>query len=626
MIKKILPLFYILILLCIPLQAKDLKKDENHAIVINYNCLEQLHENIYLHLNRNSIVVGERLYFKAYIINKLNLAETKSKILYIELVDSHNKLKASCRSNIDSSSCESSIVIPDSLSTGLYKIFAYTNLMRNFPSSSFLRSSLIIIGMKNEPENNLKVINNPNESIDTGKLYTNQSNQNFSSNLSTDIVLTAESDKQVYNRKQKVAVLLTLKDSDLKPLHGNFSISVSEKIPEYYSDLNPDISEVMQVISGDTGSMKYIPYNHRDELKYNIDEYKKWLAMTKEKSYLSMPYMPENNSFILGGTLFDKSTHKVEIGKTIFLSTPDSLANLKYSITDSTGRFLFALDKTFDNRKLIINVDNLANSKEYNITLDNKQINDSTKPFGDFKNDNILNEFFLKSKKIALINRVYDKPNILKKTIQLNNMNSNFYGIPDYTIRLADYIELNDFFDISKNLLPAVKFKKKKNDYSIIIRDYHNSILTWSDNCLVLLNNIPFYDYDYLSTLGSNQIDRIEVNCEHIAYGNIEFYGILSIHTKDKILIPNKQALVFDNKVENSSNQILQNDASGTKLKQMPSFKQNLFWKPDLVLDKAGKVKLEFFTSDLAAEYIVDFEGITDNGTPVTKKIKFVVQ
>jgi hypothetical protein len=141
-----------------------------------------------------------------------------------------------------------------------------------------------------------------------------------------------------------------------------------------------------------------------------------------------------------------------------------------------------------------------------------------------------------------------------------------------------------------------------------------------------LLNNIPFYDYDYLSTLGSNQIDRIEVNCEHIAYGNIEFYGILSIHTKDRILIPNKQALIYDNKVENSSNQILQNDTSGTKLKQMPSFKQSLFWKPDLVLDKAGKVKLEFFTSDLAAEYIVDFEGITDNGTPVAKKIKFVVQ
>jgi hypothetical protein len=628
MIKRILQLFCLLLFFCIPLKAQYFNKVENHPALVNFNCLEQLHELVYLHLNSNSVVVGERLFFKAYIINKLNASESKSKILYIELFDSHNKLKASSRSNIDIGLCESSIVIPDSLSTGIYKIYAYTNLMRNFPSSSFLHSTLLIIGMKTIPVNKTDEISYSADSISNIGSVTDLPNQNILLNTNTNNLLNGELDKQVYNRKEKVMVTLSLKDLNLKPSNGHFSVSVSEKLPENYSELNLDISRVMSIMSGDTNSKIAAPTFRYKEIQNNIKEYNKWLDAAKTKSFLTLPFKPENNCYLLEGTLFEKLSHIVEAGKIIFLSTPDSIANLKYSLTDSMGRFTFALDKSYDNRKLILNVNGLNSSKEYNIVLDNNQIIDSSKTFEEFKPDNLLNEFCLKSKKIAVINRIYYKTSVKRPTFQFANKNLNFYGNPDYIVHLADYIELNDFSDISKNLLPGVRIKKKKNDYSIVIRDLRNNLnTTWSDNCFVLLNNIPFYDFDYLSTLGSNQIDRAEVNYEHIAYGNIEFFGILSVHTKDKIVIPNKQALLFDNKVENSSDQISEIiDSSAINRMKMPNFRQTLLWKPNLVFDTTGKIKLEFFTSDLSAEYIIDIEGITDNGIPLAKKLMFLVK
>ena len=625
MIKRILQLLCIILLFCVSLKAQPGFKKEETSDFVNYNCIDQLHEEVYLHLNRWSIVVGERLYFKAYLIHKNISIKNSSKVLYIEIFDNHNKLKAFGRSNIDSGFCISSILIPDSLKTGLYKIIAYTNLMRNFPASSFLHSSLIIIGMKNEPTNNA-LLNYTPDSINNQYQLTTQPDQTLSRSKISNMFLNGKVDKQVYNRKEKVVLTLDLKDADSKPLNGNFSVSVFEKLPESYLNLNNDISLVNSVLSGDRNTRINISDNAYKELLFNNNEYSKWLEKVKNH-VISFQHKSETKGFLFEGTLFEKTSQKAEPGKTIFLSTPGSYANLKYSTTDSSGKFIFALDKIYDNCKLIMNINGNIESKDYYYVLENKQIIDSSINYEAFKIDDLMKEFIQKSKKLAVINKVYYKSNGLKTDNKINNSHNHFYGKPVYSVLLSEYIELDDFTDISKNLLPGVKFKKKKDKYSVAIRN----ILTNQDypdqNCLVLLNNIPFYDYDYLSTLGSNQIDRIDVDCRHLAYGNLDFYGILSVYTKDKVMISNRQALIYENKVENLPiAHVAEKETDNIDLAKLPDFKQVLFWKPDLALDVNGNAKLEFNTSDLATEYIIDVEGLTDNGIPVSKKILFKVQ
>jgi hypothetical protein len=46
----------------------------------------------------------------------------------------------------------------------------------------------------------------------------------------------------------------------------------------------------------------------------------------------------------------------------------------------------------------------------------------------------------------------------------------------------------------------------------------------------------------------------------------------------------------------------------------MPDRRNLLLWEPHISLDKSGKRRLEFFTSDLTGDYTIIVEGMTQNG------------
>jgi hypothetical protein len=617
LLRRILLLLSIISLYSFLLNAQADSKNVINSNYIDNKCLDQFREDVYLHLSRWSIVAGERLYFKAYILGKNIIVQNSSKVLYIEILDEHNKLKANYRSNIDSGICISSISIPDSLKTGLYKILAYTNLMRNFPASSIIPSSIIIIGMRNNPAH----IATSSLSPDSISKTTNEPDQNISQNRNPALLLNGSLDKKGYNKREKVALNLNFKDADGNPLIGSYSVSVFEKLPENYSNLNHDISIVNSILTSDATANIKLSNNELKEFMLRKSKYIEWLEKVKKES-ITFPFKTENRSYLLEGVLRDKSSQKVVPGKIIFLSTPDSLANLKYSVTDSLGRFIFALDRRYDNRKVFLNIQENSDSKECIYVLDNKQLIDSLNSSDNLALDSLMNEYILKSKKIALINKVYHKYESMRLLSLPINRYNHFYGNPDYSIRLSDYTELDDFNDICKNILPEIAFRKKNDNYEI----YSGTVLFQrfpNQNCLVMLNNIPFYNYNYLSTLGSRQIDQIDVKYNYSVYGNLNLPGILSIYTKDKIIISNKNSIIFDNKVESIS---FNNETNTNDVEKTPVFKQLLYWNPELVFDINGQAKLEFNTTDLKTEYYIDIEGLTNKGIPVSKRFLFKVQ
>jgi hypothetical protein len=616
----------ILIFLCfinLPLFSLQNNFHFSQASNINPGCADGLHEIVYLHLNRNSVVVGERLYFKAYILNKPHSFIIKSNILYIEIIDFNNRIKANIRSNITNGACASSILVPDSLATGLYKIVAYTNLMRNFPLSSYVGKSLIVIGLKNEI--NSKTDNNE---IQKDSLNNNQLgpySETYIETIKSSSLLEAKLDKNDYKKKEKIALNLNLKGINAKDLKCNLSLSVSERLPGLFSLQNPDISEVSDILINNTGTLHDSVIGKNNELQFAAKNYNNWLEKIKSNSVYSLQYQPENVNFLLEGIIYDKTSKKVAANEKLLLSTSDSLAVLKYAISDSLGRFIFPLDKSFDNKKLFISNNSELGTKEYYFVFDNKLVSDSSISFKNLIFDKALAAYVYKCKEIALINKVYYKPYEQAADINNEKNKNTFYGKPDYTLYMSDYnVEFEDFGDISKNIMPGIKFKKKKDRFVITMTDLNKQI-TWPENCLVLLNNVPFYDYDFLTTLGSKQIDHIDICYKHIAYGDIDFYGIMSVFTKDKIIISNGQSVIFDNKVEASVFTTIDKTNPNKVSAKQPNFKQALYWNPQLVFDASGNCKLEFFASEMASEYIIDIEGVTSNGFPVAKRLSFKI-
>jgi hypothetical protein len=144
----------------------------------------------------------------------------------------------------------------------------------------------------------------------------------------------------------------------------------------------------------------------------------------------------------------------------------------------------------------------------------------------------------------------------------------------------------------------------------------------WPDEALVLLNNIPFPDPAFVAKLGTKQIKKIDLKKNHLIYGNIDFYGILSITTNQKNVYALNAAyanLTFPNLFRNIPVMLSGIDygAENNQSKTTPDLRQTLYWNPEFQLSKDGKATVEFYTSDLKGNYSVEIEGITSTGIPV---------
>ena len=67
-------------------------------------------------------------------------------------------------------------------------------------------------------------------------------------------------------------------------------------------------------------------------------------------------------------------------------------------------------------------------------------------------------------------------------------------------------------------------------------------------------------------------------------------------------------------------------DAPKQRDSRMPDQRSVLFWSPNVVTDKEGKQRLEFYSSDLTGEYEVVIEGLTSNGLAGSGKHTFSVK
>ena len=106
--------------------------------------LEKYHEaypaeKAYLHTDKPYYVAGEKIWFKAYLVEALtNRPDTLSVPLYVELIDNvAGKIIDQRTIKLAGGFGHGDFTLPDSLQAGVYRLRAYTNWMRNFDENLF---------------------------------------------------------------------------------------------------------------------------------------------------------------------------------------------------------------------------------------------------------------------------------------------------------------------------------------------------------------------------------------------------------------------------------------------------------------------------------------------------------
>jgi len=526
----------------------------------------QAAETVYVQTDRSVYISGETVFFKMYVLNtQTRQLSELSKVGYLELRAPKSAPVLKVRVSISKGMATGSFALPDSLHSDAYQLVAFTIFMKNVGEASFFHREVVVANRLDKYLNFKTLKQAP---ADTGNVH------------AADAALWVKTDKQTYAPGEKV--VLQLGSSFSK---ANLAVSVYEE---------PRLALTDKTI---VETLREGPIEPEVKL---------------------MPYMPERQSKILRGRVLDATTNKSVQDALILLSCPDSVANLQYALTNSDGLFQLQLSPYYDNKELFLSIKDMPTDLHLKIEVDdNFELATPWQPELSAVQSSAKN-YLLKSQDIAYINKTY-----AVRTINGEKTPSNaqpfcplLYRRPVKPVRPSDFVPLDSFPEIAVELLPTVKFYKQDGSYHARTltrqQKYYGRI-----DASIFLDGVYLDDINKIIALNSEKIKKIDVVEEKRAFGNVVFFGIISIQTFSNEILktaPASSSLRLKNDSINVGKDFEALRSPSLLESKSPFFKQLLYWNPAAALN----TDYEFFTSQNTGTFRIKIEGIAPDGNPLS--------
>jgi hypothetical protein len=546
-------------------------------------------EKVLVHTSKPFYVAGEMLRYRVYTFNNIsNDPWLTSRILYFVLTDYKGNAALQWRINLRKGNNSGSCKLPSELPGGVYTLTAYTSRMRNDPDESLYTQNIIISSLSREFPDTLYIpVLNRHEAFSQVFRETKQ-----------DIMVETGIN---YKSGDTAETVISLK-RDLAGDTASLSISVNLSVPLANTIFNDSLLQLK---------------------RYNTANAVAGAGLSGHT------YPVEDKSYMLSGTLKGRISNAPIAGGRVILAVIDSLfPHIRYSRTDSTGRFIFYLDRWFDNRELILQNGGAAVEGGLIWEIDRKILTVAGRSYipyavnqGEINSVTTLNES-------RLIESVYGAQ-IPAVSAEAVPPGTDYFGPPDMLVKPADFSDLVNFKEITENILPGVRFVGRSNTYAIQV--YNVRTGQWPESNTILLNGVPFYDMNFIATLGTKDISRIEVIGGNYLLGDLTLEGLVSIYTHDhkipEAYLKNK-GFSFQNTVVPPDNPVTQVDAdranAGTS--HDPDFRVNLLWDPAREIAGNQKLVIRFPVSLITGTYDIVVNGITHKGSILSGKTSFEVK
>lgn len=333
----------------------------------------------------------------------------------------------------------------------------------------------------------------------------------------------------------------------------------------------------------------------------------------------------EKKGIIVSGTVLDKKTSEPAAGITVYLTIPDSIPGFQYYKTQKDGRFYFLLDQYYGSVQSVIQCFGNTPTQRLNIRLDDffaesgKLPEFSLQPLpGEFKNNitrNISAVTFQKvfgQKKLSLL----APPEKVTESYP-------YYGKASQTVDPQVFIDLPNFTEISRELLPGVKFRNYNNEPSLFVMNspMHSY---FAEKPLILIDGIPIRDLNVIKDMGTADIDRVDICQNERFYGDLRFPGVVAIYTTkaDYSGLPESSQLI---RLKLETIQLPANLAEIEETEpSVPDLRQLLYWNPSTEPDPNLPVKC--VTSTIEGQFKLVVRGRLKDGTLIFTEKNFEVK
>jgi TonB-dependent SusC/RagA subfamily outer membrane receptor len=364
-------------------------------------------------------------------------------------------------------------------------------------------------------------------------------------------------------------------------------------------------------------------------------------ALRGDFQYLAVPN-EESQSFsgTVKGGLFSKPYGK---SKVTIISTNDSFFDT--AETDENGRFTFRHFEFPDSTEYFIQALTKKGKDVVDLYLDSiayPKISPSKYRFAGQKEKELLPDYVEKAgRKYTYENgkRMIQLPEVTVKTVRREKeYRSPFYREADNSISQKE-IEQSVASDAITLLsrIPGIMvsgrmIKLLGNDHKLS-GAADSPPLIKIDGMIVASGEMEdaINALNMLSVADIEQIDVIKRVSKLAIYGSLGANGVIEIFTKKpgeissklKYNVQSVSPLGYRLPVEFYSPRY---DTPEARNSALPDLRSTIYWKPDAILDSAGRTSLNFYTADSPSTYSVVIEGITDEGKLIYQRKPAVIR
>ena len=502
---------------------------------------------------------------------------TMGNVLHIQLENMSNEVVAGVMVTAENGRGSGYIPVPDSLTTGIYWLRGYSGYMRNDESSSVLSRLITVFHRFDRDIQGIMVPVHISPVTATGaedllklRLHQDTCTQRDTVAFSIEFSATAEQ---------------TIRD-----------LTVSA-----FLDLPVSLNLNHQYLTGVTPALKSP----------------------------GMSFPPEKNGFLIEGIVRPREGELLPERSLVMLSIPDSIPYFDYYVTDSGGYFQFMLSDAYGTAEIYVRAVS-ETGQELFTDLTEGLLTGSAKTS--------LAERPLSLDEMAALNTMLEsawferifggelewkEPEFRK----VHPFSQAFYGEPYQRVYPAEFYDLPDFTEISRELLPGVRLRQKDGLFNIQMLNLDERYY-FEKGPLRLINGIPVFDNDLLHRFNSNDIHYIDIILQERIFGDISFKGVLAIFLNEgnekwiqgqnnlgRYVIPCLQI----RQTGNYSKTILGQDRDN-----LPDFRRVFLFES--VNTSAGKKTFRFPVSDLKGTLVVRLEGVTHANEPFEIIQKIEVQ
>jgi hypothetical protein len=501
--------------------------------------------------DRDYCISGDTVWFKVWQPNQL---KNLGNIIHVQLDSKNGNLISDVAVKSEDGWSKGFLSIPDSLSSGQYFITAFLNAQRNISTLETESKSLLVYNRFEEHVAEMELV----QSVNQEKSKNN------------NLTLSINTDKENYKTREKVALQISV--------NSNFEIK----------------NAIVKATLIDPLA-KETEYNY----KFGIESSKK-----------EIPDLVENDGLLLNGKVTDKNG-VAQTDALVLLSIGGDQPYFDYYYLDKNGDFYFYIKNAIGTGNVVLQV--VSNDeKQYFIQLETGcLVFESIKEWEIKTLNHRQVEFVNTAINANFANKLFN----LTTTIPAGEFEMqprfpvSFYGKPTQHVIPGEFIDLPDFREISREILPGVQYRTKNDEVTIRLLNSTYRMF-FEDEPLKLINGIPVFKNDFFADLKSTDINYIDIIRSERIFGDLIFKGVLAVSLYDK---SNSWMAQQDNIFQFSVNFIQPPKMPSYSFQKnipenQPDMRQVFLWE---ILEPGSLGNNEFYLSDRKGIIEISVEGFT---------------